>query len=250
EPLPDQLLGVPAHGQHLSSPPRGRRPAPAPQAPAAAGKRGRWPSAVTSSRPFPSVNTTRVPTTSAPTLFSRSLRPSSVPPVETTSSTMATRRPASRSTSLPSSTSSCGLPVVMLTTSRVTGESMYGFTVLRATTYGSPVLTLRAWASGTALASGVPKPSTPGGRRRASSSAAASVSSVSPSRLRRATDTPPTSTTGSSLSTPPTLMRCVGTSACLPAPPDHPHRADEHADYRDRAATCPVVRCAPWRTFV
>src|SRR5690606_12949973 len=164
-------------------------------------------------------------------------RPSGVPPVETTSATMATRRPARRSTSAPSSTRSCGLPVVMLTTSRVTGATMYGFTVLRATTYGRPVLTLSARASGTALTSGVTTPSTPGGSSRASSSAAASVSSMSPSRFNRATDTPPTSTTGSSLSTPPTVMGCVGTISLPPV--RRPWRADDHADYRDQGGRVP-----------
>src|SRR5690606_14841115 len=159
----------------------------------------------------PSVNTTRVATTSAPTPVNISLRLSNVPPVDTTSSTIATFFPLRRLMSAPSSTSTSDLPVVMLITSLVTGSSMYGLTVLRATTYGRPLLTLSACVRGTALTSGVTRTSTSAGSLAISSSAAASVSSVSPSRFSSATETEPTLTTCSSRLTPPTVTTCSGT---------------------------------------
>src|SRR5690606_29342623 len=86
---------------------------------------------------------------------------------------------------------------------------MYGFSVLRATTYGNPVRTLIACASGTALTSGVTRHSVPVGNSLTSSSAAASVSSVSPSKFSRATETAPTLTTLSSRSWFPTRTEWV-----------------------------------------
>ena len=84
----------------------------------------------------PSVNTAASATTSPPAASTTDRIPSSVLPVEITSSTSTTRLPATSARSFSSRCSVCGCPVVIETVSALIVSPMYALYCLRSTTHG------------------------------------------------------------------------------------------------------------------